>query len=57
MNQQRARRFKSAQEAQEKEEEEARMRREWAAQGRQVPPPKPGHSQGPGGHFDSNTIT
>ena len=51
MNQQRARRFKSAQEAQEKEEEEARLRAEWAADGRPVPPPKDGRP------FDSNVIT
>eukprot|EP00964_Phaeocystis_antarctica_P102873 scaffold68175_cov36-Phaeocystis_antarctica.AAC.1 len=51
MNQQRARRFKSAQEAQEKEDEEARLRAEWAADGRPVPPPKEGRP------FDSNVIT
>jgi 5'-3' exoribonuclease 2 len=51
MNQQRARRFKSAQEAAEKEEEEERMRAEWAAEGRSVPPRKEGQA------FDSNTIT
>ena len=51
MNQQRARRFKSAQEAQEKEDEEARLRAEWAAEGRPVPPPKEGRP------FDSNVIT
>ena len=38
--QQRARRFKSAQEAAEKEEEEMKLRAEWAAQGRSVPPRK-----------------
>ena len=51
MNQQRARRFKSAQEAAEKEEEEERMRAEWAGEGRSVPPRKEGQA------FDSNTIT
>ena len=51
MNQQRARRFKSAQEAAEKEEEEMKLRAEWAAQGRSVPPRKEGQG------FDSNTIT
>ena len=50
MNQQRARRFKSAQEAAEKDEE-ARLRAEWAADGRPVPPPKEGRP------FDSNVIT
>ena len=50
MNQQRARRFRSAQEAQEKEEEETRLREEWAAEGREVPPRKENT-------FDSNTIT
>ena len=51
MNQQRARRFRAAQEAQEKEEEEARLREEWAKEGREVPP----KSDKP--PFDSNVIT
>ena len=51
MNQQRARRFRAAQEAEEKEQEELRLREEWAAEGREVPPPKDGKP------FDSNTIT
>ena len=51
MNQQRARRFRAAQEAAEKEEEEDRLREEWAREGRDVPP-KP--SKRP---FDSNVIT
>ena len=50
MNQQRSRRFRSAQEAQEKAEEEERLREEWAKEGREVPPP----SKEP---FDSNVIT
>jgi 5'-3' exonuclease len=50
MNQQRARRFRSAQEAQEKEEEETRLREEWAKEGREVPPRKENL-------FDSNVIT
>ena len=51
MNQQRSRRFRSAQEAQEKEEVEAQLREEWAREGREVPPP----SDRP--PFDSNVIT
>ena len=51
MNQQRARRFRAAQEAQEKAEEEARLREEWAKEGREVPPPSE-HAP-----FDSNVIT
>ena len=50
MNQQRSRRFKSAQEAQEKEEEEARLREEWLRLGKRAPAQK-------GMTFDSNTIT
>lgn len=51
MNQQRARRFKSAQEAQEKDDLEAKLREEWAKEGRPVPAAKEGPV------FDSNTIT
>ena len=51
MNQQRSRRFRSAQEAQEKEEVEAKLREEWAREGREVPPPASGRP------FDSNVIT
>ena len=52
MNQQRSRRFRSAQEAQEKEEEEERLREEWAAEGRAVPPKRRRAAR-----FDSNVIT
>ena len=51
MNQQRSRRFRSAQEAQEKEQAEATLREQWASEGREVPPPS---SSRP---FDSNVIT
>ena len=51
MNQQRARRFRSAQEATEKEEEEDRLREMWASEGREVPPKSTKE------RFDSNTIT
>lgn len=51
MNQQRARRFRSAQEAEEKEVEEERLREMWAKEGRDVPARKEGKS------FDTNTIT
>ena len=51
MNQQRARRFRAAQEAQEKEEVEERLREEWAKEGREMPPKS---SKQP---FDSNVIT
>eukprot|EP00743_Colponemidia_sp_Colp-15_P012541 GILK01014314.1.p1 GENE.GILK01014314.1~~GILK01014314.1.p1 ORF type:complete len:1359 (-),score=329.11 GILK01014314.1:114-4190(-) len=52
MNQQRSRRFKSAQEAREKEEEEERLRREWKEEGLKAPPKK-SHKKA----FDSNVIT
>ena len=51
MNQQRARRFRAAQEAAEKEEEETRLREEWAKEGREVPPKSDRRP------FDSNVIT
>ena len=51
MNQQRSRRFRSAQEAEEKAECEAKLREEWAKEGRDVPP----RSDKP--PFDSNVIT
>ena len=51
MNQQRSRRFRAAQEAQDREEEETRLREVWAKEGREVPPPKSGRP------FDSNVIT
>lgn len=50
MNQQRARRFRAAQEAEENALVEQRVRQELLAQGKDVPPPKD-HS------FDSNVIT
>uniref|UniRef100_A0A7S2ZTR7 Uncharacterized protein n=2 Tax=Rhodosorus marinus TaxID=101924 RepID=A0A7S2ZTR7_9RHOD len=51
INQQRSRRFRSAREAGEKEQEEAKMRAEWRAAGMDVPEVEPGAS------FDSNVIT
>lgn len=39
MNQQRARRFRSAQEAEERAKMVEDLRESWAAQGREVPPP------------------
>ena len=50
MNQQRSRRFRSAKEMKEKEELEERLRAEWEAQGRTLPPRK----RKP---WDSNVIT
>ena len=41
MNQQRSRRYRSAKEIEDKREEEEKMRREWSASGRKLPPKKP----------------
>ncbi|KAJ3343486.1 5'-3' exoribonuclease 2 [Gonapodya sp. JEL0774] len=51
MNQQRSRRFRAAQDAREKEEDEERVRKEWEASHEQLPP-RPAKSA-----FDSNVIT
>ena len=51
MNQQRSRRFRSAQEAQQKEDLEAELRTQWRAAGRELPPERT-HAA-----FDSNVIT
>eukprot|EP00658_Telonema_sp_P-2_P049190 TRINITY_DN37406_c0_g1_i1.p1 TRINITY_DN37406_c0_g1~~TRINITY_DN37406_c0_g1_i1.p1 ORF type:complete len:441 (-),score=106.52 TRINITY_DN37406_c0_g1_i1:54-1376(-) len=51
MNQQRSRRFRSAQEAQELEEEADRLRDEWAKEGRSMPSAPANKA------FDSNVIT
>eukprot|EP00053_Salpingoeca_punica_P011898 m.106094 g.106094 ORF g.106094 m.106094 type:complete len:1271 (-) comp15807_c0_seq2:863-4675(-) len=50
MNQQRSRRFKAAQEMQEKEQEMEKLREEWIKAGRELPKAKPES-------FDSNVIT
>ena len=51
MNQQRSRRFRSAKEAEEKEETEARLRAEFTSQGYNLPDDDGGHE------WDSNVIT
>ena len=51
MNQQRSRRFRAAKERLIREEEEAKIREMWKADGREVPEKKEGHG------FDSNVIT
>eukprot|EP00045_Choanoeca_perplexa_P015867 m.206175 g.206175 ORF g.206175 m.206175 type:complete len:1229 (+) comp17100_c0_seq1:60-3746(+) len=50
MNQQRSRRFRSAQERELKEEAKQKLLKEWEEQGRELPPPS-------GPEFDSNVIT
>mmetsp|Transcript_45135 Transcript_45135/g.79428 ORF Transcript_45135/g.79428 Transcript_45135/m.79428 type:complete len:945 (-) Transcript_45135:56-2890(-) len=51
MNQQRARRFRAAQEREELEREQEKLRQDWEAEGRQLPNRKLGKP------FDSNVIT
>merc|ERR550532_2965844 len=51
MNQQRARRFRAAQEREEMERESERLRADWEAEGRALP------NRGTGKFFDSNVIT
>ncbi|KAI8812197.1 exoribonculease Dhp1 [Cladochytrium replicatum] len=52
MNQQRSRRFRASQEAQEKLDEEERLRHEWEKENKRMLPAKDTKS-----HFDSNCIT
>jgi 5'-3' exoribonuclease 2 len=57
MNQQRGRRFKSAAEADQKKRVEARLREEWARQGRAPPPAAAAKAAGEDPLGDSNVIT
>uniref|UniRef100_A0A7S4Q3X4 5'-3' exoribonuclease n=1 Tax=Alexandrium monilatum TaxID=311494 RepID=A0A7S4Q3X4_9DINO len=51
MNQQRARRFRAAQEREEMQREQEKLRQDWEAEGRALP------NRGTGKFFDSNVIT